>query len=310
MAQYSMRKDGDMLDKLSRLVQKRLELPSAPDLEANLSDLGLDSVLVAELSNDIKSTFSVSADLFALDESSTLGDLVNLIAAANTSRSTQQSHINGTAHKQAVGAQRAWIHGSVNMEKPRARGVGALSPSGLTKRAGVPMETVVWKHDLVNNLEFCADIYYPILSAARTKVLQPRPIALLLHGGGHILFTRKEIPMKHVNILIKRGFLPVSIDYRLCPEVDFLGGPVADSVDALEWARSALPFLERARPDIQVDGNKALVVGWSSGGHLAMAIAYAAREKGVRPPDAVVSFYGASDLEADCTGYYYSHPSP
>lgn len=113
--------------------------------------------------------------------------------------------------------------------------------------------------------------------------------------------------MKHVKTLLKRGFLPVSVDYRLCPEVTLVQGPITDAVDALAWARSTLPHLQRGRPDVHVDGNRVVAVGWSSGGHLAMTLAYAARTKGVLLPDTVVGFYGMSDLEAE---YTVPYPTP
>ena len=40
----------------------------------------------------------------------------------------------------------------------------------------------------------------------------------MIHGGGHVLSTRKDIRDDQTQILLKAGFLPVSVDYRLCPE--------------------------------------------------------------------------------------------
>jgi acetyl esterase/lipase len=124
--------------------------------------------------------------------------------------------------------------------------------------------------------------------------------ALMIHGGGHLLFSRQDIPMKHVRLLLQRGFLPVSVDYRLCPELSLFDGPVTDCRDALKWAREALPNLKLSGPSVRVDPSKLLALGWSSGGQLAMTLGYTARAIGIRPPDVILPFYSPSDLEADC----------
>lgn len=107
--------------------------------------------------------------------------------------------------------------------------------------------------------------------------------------------------MKHIKTLLERGFLPVSVDYRLCPEVNLAQGPMTDACDALAWARSTLPHLQRAHPDVQLDADRVAAVGWSSGGHLAMTLAYMAPMNGVLPPDVVLAFYCPSNFEAECT---------
>ena len=66
------------LEQLAKLLQEHLELTSAPSLDANLADLGLDSLLAIELGSDIEKLFSVSVDLYQLDETSTFRDLVHL----------------------------------------------------------------------------------------------------------------------------------------------------------------------------------------------------------------------------------------
>ncbi|MCJ1383522.1 hypothetical protein MMC17_006636 [Xylographa soralifera] len=173
------------------------------------------------------------------------------------------------------------------------------STSGqLSKRVGIPVETFVWKR--IDSLELCADIFYPpTVAKSGSKALPKRPIALLLHGGAHFLLTRKEVPMKHIKTLLKRGYLPVSVDYSLCPEQPLIDGAIPDVIDALRWVRSSLPGLQRARLDVQMDCNKVMAVGWSSGGHLAMILGYTAAENGVQPPEVVVGFYSMCDFEAD-----------
>ncbi|KAL7626424.1 hypothetical protein AAE478_003196 [Parahypoxylon ruwenzoriense] len=110
--------------------------------------------------------------------------------------------------------------------------------------------------------------------------------------------------MKHIRLLLQRGYLPVSIDYRLIPETTLLNGPVADGVDAIKWAREKLPSMRRLGPAVKIDGARLAVIGWSVGGHLAMTLVHAATVKGVQPPDVVLSFYSPSNFEAD----WWKHP--
>ncbi|KAL2130203.1 hypothetical protein VTI74DRAFT_6770 [Chaetomium olivicolor] len=121
----------------------------------------------------------------------------------------------------------------------------------------------------------------------------------MIHGGGHLLFSRQDIPMKHVRVLLQRGFLPVSVDYRLCPEMSLFDGPVTDCRDALAWVREVLPSLPLSWPNVQIDPTKVLALGWSSGGQLAMTLGYTAKSRGIKPPDVILPFYSPSDLEAE-----------
>jgi acetyl esterase/lipase len=119
----------------------------------------------------------------------------------------------------------------------------------------------------------------------------------MIHGGGHVISTRKDIRDDQTQILLKAGFLPVSVDYRLCPETTLQEGPMRDVCDAFYWARTILPTLALRRPDIRADGDRVVAVGWSSGAHLAMTLGWTVPSLGIRPPDAVLAFYGPTDYE-------------
>ncbi|THC96047.1 hypothetical protein EYZ11_004468 [Aspergillus tanneri] len=98
-------------------------------------------------------------------------------------------------------------------------------------------------------------------------------------------------------MLLNAGFLPVSIDYRLCPEVTLPEGPMRDVCDALAWARDVLPDLRLQRSDVRVDREHIVAVGWSTGGHLALTLGFTAPPRGIRPPDAILAFYCPLDYE-------------
>jgi len=111
------------------------------------------------------------------------------------------------------------------------------------------------------------------------------------------MLSRNDVRPMQTKMLLKSGFLPISIDYRLCPEVTLLEGPMVDVVDAMAWIRTVLPKLRLKRQDIQADGEKVVAVGWSTGGTLAMSLAWTSIPKGIRPPEAILAFYCPTDYE-------------
>ena len=119
----------------------------------------------------------------------------------------------------------------------------------------------------------------------------------MIHGGGHVMLSRKDIRPKQTGYLHSLGFLPVSIDYRLCPETTLPEGPMRDVCDALTWARNTLPSLPLICRGLKIDASRIVVVGWSTGGHLAMTTAFTSLERGLTPPDAILAFYCPTDYE-------------
>ncbi|KAL4789762.1 hypothetical protein BDV19DRAFT_394754 [Aspergillus venezuelensis] len=146
------------------------------------------------------------------------------------------------------------------------------------------IETVLYKK--ADQLPLFADIYYP-----------PTISGLMIHGGGHVMLSRKDIRPKQTAYLHSLGFLPVSIDYRLCPEMTLTDGPMRDVSDALAWARNTLPSLPLLCSNLRIDTTRIVVVGWSTGGHLAMTTAFTSIEHGLTPPDAILAFYCPTDYE-------------
>ena len=122
----------------------------------------------------------------------------------------------------------------------------------------------------------------------------------MIHGGGHILLSRKDIRPKQTKILLDSGFLPISIDYRLCPEVTLSEGPMTDVCHALEWARYTLPALNLGCPGLEINGERVVAIGWSTGGHLAMSLAWTAPQRSLKPPSAILAFYCPTDYEDEC----------
>lgn len=130
--------------------------------------------------------------------------------------------------------------------------------------------------------------------------------AMMFHGGGYLTLSKKAVRPAQIAFLIANGVLPISFDYRLCPEVDLLSGAMTDARDALLWSRTKLPEIMHSH-GIKVDTDTIIAMGWSSGGHLAMTTAWTATEAGIRPPSAVLNLYGPTDLSPGMISYDYQH---
>ncbi|KAL4757809.1 uncharacterized protein BDW70DRAFT_171009 [Aspergillus foveolatus] len=159
-----------------------------------------------------------------------------------------------------------------------------------SKDTETAVESVMYKQ--TDGIPLFADIYYP-----PSVSNEPRPIALMIHGGGHIMLSRKDIRPKQTAHLHSLGFLPVSIDYRLCPETTLTEGPMRDVSDAMAWVRNTLCSLHLLCPGLTLDPSRVVIVGWSTGGHLAMTTAFTSIERGLSPPDAILAFYCPTDYE-------------
>ncbi|KAH7303835.1 BcPKS16, polyketide synthase [Stachybotrys elegans] len=166
--------------------------------------------------------------------------------------------------------------------------------SAVTPLRSVPsikpyIRTVVYKE--VDGIEIHADIYLP-----RSPPSEPMPVALLIHGGGHMTLSRRAVRPAQCAFLLANGVLPISLDYRLCPEVNLLDGAILDIRDAHVWARNGLSDIVKDE-GISLDTTRIVTIGWSTGGHLAMTSAWTLKEAGYHPPTAILSFYGPTDYE-------------
>lgn len=112
------------------------------------------------------------------------------------------------------------------------------------------------------------------------------------------MLSRTAIRPYQTMYLLDQGVLPVSIDYRFCPEISILNGAVLDCVDALHWIQKSLPNMAK-RKDFIVDVNKIVAIGYSTGGHLAMMLCTEAPKVGITPPNAVLGFYPPANCECD-----------
>ena len=132
----------------------------------------------------------------------------------------------------------------------------------------------------------------------RTSVSELTPVIIWIHGGALIGGRRngrrgtKMDPFERW--YLSEGYSVVSIDHRLAPETK-LPLIIKDVQDALQWVRETGP------DHFSMDPNRIAVVGHSAGGYLALMTGTFSP-----PPQAVVSFYGYTDIVGD----WYSKPDP
>ncbi len=119
-------------------------------------------------------------------------------------------------------------------------------------------------------IPYTADPDDPLLQldvyAAREPGDAPRPIMVMIHGGGWALGDKANRTLVHPKAewFVEQGFVFVSINYRLSPAV---GHPVhaQDCAAAIAWVR------EHSQ-EFGGDPNRIMVIGHSAGAHLASLV--------------------------------------
>lgn len=120
----------------------------------------------------------------------------------------------------------------------------------------------------------------------------PRPIVLVLHGGGWRSGSLTQLPAIN-HYLAARGHAVAAVGYRLAPRHPF---PAAhdDVLAAVAWLKAQAPALG-------LDPTRVVLLGRSAGGHLALLAAYRAGDPAIR---GVVAYYAPTDLV-----WSWEHPS-
>ena len=152
------------------------------------------------------------------------------------------------------------------------------------------------------------DIYSPSKSSRGSGSERLRPAVLAIHGGswnGGSTTAYRYDSQKVVVRLAQRGLVVFAINYRLARP----GSPSWPV--ALDDLREAVRWLRRHSGEFGIDPGRIAVMGQSAGGHLASLLATLPGENGpdgVSPRvQAVVSFYGPSDLPALTTSRHLAH---
>jgi acetyl esterase/lipase len=106
----------------------------------------------------------------------------------------------------------------------------------------------------VNDWEGKMDIYLPPSSN------KPTPVIINIHGGGWNHGEKES--QTGFNTFFKAGFAVANIEYRLTGQ--------ATAPAAIEDTRCALIYLIKNAKQLNIDVNKIVIMGSSSGGHLAL----------------------------------------
>ncbi|HEV3142427.1 MAG TPA: alpha/beta hydrolase, partial [Gemmataceae bacterium] len=132
-----------------------------------------------------------------------------------------------------------------------------------------------------------ADVY-------RADDSQARPVLVWLHGGALIMGNRNGVPKNLQDLCRTEGYVLVSFDYRLAPEVK-IPAIIEDVQDAFRWLHAEGPKLFHA------DVNRVVVAGGSADGYLTLMTGICIEPK----PVALVAYWGYGDVDGD----WYTKPS-
>ncbi|KAF2994037.1 t1pks [Curvularia kusanoi] len=265
--------------RLAGIVREQLETTAALQSSTVLEDLCLDSLLSIELKSAIENACGVTLRSDAISPGITFDDLVKLVASQCKASSPPDTGASQQIPATGIKVSQKLVNVASNAKR----------------RPGNRMKTILF-HTTADRTQLYADIYLPDLSEADSTSSNPRSIALMIHGGGFSMLSRRDIRPKQTALLLANGFLPVSIDYRLCPEVSILES-IQDVCTALKWAREDLPALDLSVPGLRISGEKVAVIGWSTGGTIALQLGFASLAAGIKPPDATLAFYCPSNFE-------------
>ena len=122
------------------------------------------------------------------------------------------------------------------------------------------------------------------------------PVLVYVHGGGWVVGSKNEQGLPLLFNLAARGWLGVSVDYRLSPHATF--------PDHLIDVKRALAWVRAHAAEYGGDPNFVVLAGGSAGGHLAALAALTAADVEYQPGfedvdtsvQGCVAFYGVYDF--------------
>jgi acetyl esterase/lipase len=197
------------------------------------------------------------------------------------------------------------------MEKALAEALGADYRSRIRSDPAVKFPASIdWKRILRPfpmrhpEVERIRDIGYSRVAGLNLKLdvyrhkshLQNCPTLLQIHGGAWIIGSKNEQGIPLMLHLASRGWVCVTVDYRLSPHATF-PDHLVDLKRAIQWIREHGPEYG-ANPDFIV------ATGGSAGGHLAALVGLTANDREYQPGfeqidtsvRACVPFYGVYDF--------------
>jgi acetyl esterase/lipase len=148
-----------------------------------------------------------------------------------------------------------------------------------------------------------ADIEYARVGEVSLKLdlhrpaVENPPLIVYVHGGAWRAGSKKDVP---IGKLMEQGYAIASVDYRLSTQAVF-PAQVHD-------IKAAIRFLRANAGTLHINTTKIAIIGSSAGGHLAALVGVSNGDKALEGKvgehldqssdvQAIVSFYGASDLQ-------------
>ena len=168
------------------------------------------------------------------------------------------------------------------------------APGIRVPQPGLQKDVVFWTIAGAEERKLLADIWTPPAGVPGSGLA-----FVYLHGSDWYLMDKDFATRPFFRHLTAQGHLVMDVAYRLYPETD-MNGMVGDVKRAVAWMKA-----NAAR--FQIDPDRIVVGGGSSGGHLALLAAYTADHPDLTPGElhgrdlsvrAVISEYGPTDLAA------------
>ena len=112
------------------------------------------------------------------------------------------------------------------------------------------------------------------------QLTQPQLSVINIHGGVFMLGHSRMVSMPQIDDCLARNWIVVVPNHRLCPQVNILEGPITDCRDLLAWIYDGHldAFLAGDSAQhvhgrqFQVDMDRVMAFGTSSGGTLALSL--------------------------------------
>lgn len=102
---------------------------------------------------------------------------------------------------------------------------------------------------------------YTSIAVPSTPPAEPMPVMIYIHGGGWNKGDRKNALGSICNYVLKRGYIGVSLSYRLTPEAPYPA--------QIQDVKLAIRYLRAHAEQYHIDPSRIGVWGTSAGGHLA-----------------------------------------
>ncbi len=205
-------------------------------------------------------------------------------------------------------------------------GVNLSAPYSVSVTTGVVYGTAPVNQAAPTEQSLLLDLYQPDVDLAGADV----PTVVVIHGGGFIGGSRQQSQLQRIgDELAARGFVAVSIDYRLVPDDAVLNNasqalfnslalasPEAEIVRsllaALEDTQTAIQWLDSTLADQGARSQGVALLGSSAGAVTSLDYAYSLSRYGIPTlqVDAVAALWGTLVLGQDDPGVIDSMDAP